>query len=100
MLPLGLLLVEVCLYTFQKIPFTCSYLPGKANIHFVFWACLLLFIRLFKEGANFESRMLGHRMSCMLMILFLAVVAAGTRWLTKVSMSPVEELEFEEEIPA
>jgi hypothetical protein len=100
MLFLGMLLVELCLYTFQKIPFTCSYLPGKANIHFVFWACLLFFIRLLKEGANFESRMLGHRMSCMLMILFLAVVAAGTRWLTEVRMSPVEELEFEEENPA
>ncbi|HTF64668.1 MAG TPA: hypothetical protein VK638_18465 [Edaphobacter sp.] len=100
MLFLGMLLVELCLYTFQKIPFTCSYLPGKANIHFVFWACLLFFIRLLKEGANFESRMLGHRMSCVLMILFLAVVAAGTRWLTKVRMNPAKELEFEEENPA
>jgi len=96
MLFLGMLLVELCLYTFQKIPFTCSYLPGKANIHFAFWACLLFFIRLLKEGANLESRMLGHRMSCMLMILFLAVIAAGTRGLTKVSMNPAKELEFEE----
>jgi hypothetical protein len=30
MLLLGILLVEICLYTFPKIPFTCSYLPGKA----------------------------------------------------------------------
>ena len=29
MLWLGILLVELCLYTFPKVPFTCSYLPGK-----------------------------------------------------------------------
>jgi hypothetical protein len=97
MLFLGMLLVELCLYTFQKIPFTCSYLPGKANIHFAFWACLLFFIRLLKEGANFESRMLGHRTSCIRMILFLAAVAAGMRWFTKVRMGSAQELVFEEE---
>jgi hypothetical protein len=97
MLFLGMFLVELCLYTFQKIPFTCSYMPGKANIHFVFWACLLFFIRLLKEGANFESRMLGHRKSFILLILFLALVATGTRWLTKLRMNLAKELEFEEE---
>src|SRR5205823_4334997 len=28
----GILLVEVSLDGFRKIPFTCSYLPGKANL--------------------------------------------------------------------
>src|SRR5260370_16633 len=37
---LSLLLIELLLLTFRKIPFTCSYLPGKANITalwFVYW---------------------------------------------------------------
>lgn len=37
---LSLLLIEVLLLKFHKIPFTCSYLPGKANITtlwFVYW---------------------------------------------------------------
>jgi len=100
MLFLGILLVEICLYTFQKIPFTCSYLPGKANIHFAFWACLMFFIRLLREGANFESRMLNHLPTCILMILFLAIVAAGLRWLAEVRKSPADELLFEAEIAA
>lgn len=99
MLFLGIILVELCLYSFQKIPFTCSYLPGKANIHFVFWACLLFFIRLLKDGANFENRMLKHLTSSILMILFLALFAIGTRWLTEVHMSMAEKLEFEDENP-
>jgi len=99
MLFLGMLLVELCLHTFQKIPFTCSYLPGKANIHFAFWACLLFFIRLLKEGANLESRMLGDRTSCIRMILFLAAVAAGMRWFITARMSSAQELVFEEENP-
>ena len=55
MLLLGILLVEICLYAFPKVPFTCSYLPGKANIHFVFWACVMVVIQLLYEAAKFES---------------------------------------------
>ena len=69
MLCLGILLVELCLYTFPKIPFTCSYLPGKAQIDFVFWACLMLIFRLLNEGAEIESRMLRHVLSCTGLIL-------------------------------
>ncbi len=29
---LSLILMELLLYGFHKIPFTCSYLPGKANL--------------------------------------------------------------------
>jgi hypothetical protein len=100
MLLLGLLVVELCLYTFPKISFTCSYLPGKANIHFVFWACLMVFIQLLKEGAKFESRMLNRPLSFMLMILFLAMVAAGMRWFAEVRASSAAELVFEEEYAA
>jgi hypothetical protein len=37
---LSLILLEVLLFRFQKIPFTCSYLPGKANIK-LFWVLYL-----------------------------------------------------------
>jgi hypothetical protein len=30
---LGVILSEVCLQNFQKLPFTCSYLPGKSRMH-------------------------------------------------------------------
>jgi len=37
---LSLILIEVLLLKFQKIPFTCSYLPGKANIKLL-WSVYL-----------------------------------------------------------
>jgi len=41
---IGCVLAELSLVGFYKIPFTCSYLPGKSNIQFVFWGFLVLFI--------------------------------------------------------
>jgi len=51
----------------------------ERNIHFAFWAFLMLLIQLLKEGVSFEGRMLNHLLSCLHMILFLALVAVGTR---------------------
>ena len=76
MMCLGTLLVELCLYTFPKLPFTCSYLPGKAQVHLVFWACVLFFVRLLDEASRLEDRMLGHVLSCIAMVLIVAVAAA------------------------
>ena len=45
----GVLLVERSLYQFQKIPFACSYLPGKANLN----VRLGLYAMLFLLGADF-----------------------------------------------
>lgn len=100
MMCLGGMLVELCLYTFPKLPFTCSYLPGKAQVHFVFWACVLLFVRLLDKAARLEDRMLGHVLSCIAMVLIVAVAAAGMRWLNKSRIALTEELIFEEEYPA
>jgi hypothetical protein len=96
-LSLGILLVEVCLRTFRKVPFTCSYLPGKANIHFVFWACLLASIRGLKEAASLEGQMLTHRSTFALMILALAIAMCGLRFFNEVQAKSTDELLFEEE---
>src|ERR1019366_4255474 len=34
---LGIILAEFSFDGVQKIPFTCSYLPGKSNLHLTFW---------------------------------------------------------------
>ena len=100
MLCLGILLVELCLYTFPKVPFTCSYLPGKAQVHFVFWACLMLFIRLLDKAARLEGRMLQHLLSCIFMVLIVALAAAGMWWLNGSRAALTENLLFEEEYSA
>jgi hypothetical protein len=100
MMCLGILLVELCLYTFPKLPFTCSYLPGKAQVHFVFWACVLFFVRLLDKASRLEDRMLGHVLSCIAMVLIVAVAAAGMRWLNRSRIALTEDFMFEEEYPA
>jgi hypothetical protein len=96
----GILLVEICLYTFSKIPFTCSYLPGKAGIHFAFWVCVLLFIRLLDEAAELEGRLLPGLLGSILMILIVALAAIGMRHLSASRAALTEELVFEEAYPA
>jgi hypothetical protein len=96
---LGTLLVELCLLSFPKVPFTCSYLPGKANIQIAFWSGLLLLFQLVSTGARFESRVMNHPLSYSLMILLLAVSLVGLRGLTGARERRGGEVVFEEEYP-
>jgi len=97
MLCLGILLIEICLYGFQKVPFTCSYLPGKANLHFAFWACLMVFLRLLQEGAEFEGHVLEDAVRCCILICTLMAGAAGMRWFNQTRTGSTEGLLLEEE---
>jgi hypothetical protein len=99
MIAFGLLLVELSLYRFVKFPFTCSYLPGKAQGHFVFWAGLMFFLHLLNDAAIFESRMLTHALGSILMMVALVSIAAAVRWVNESGAAPAQELLFEEEDP-
>jgi hypothetical protein len=99
MLLFGVLLVEVCVATFRKIPFACSYMPGKANLHFVFCAFLLFFIRLLKETAEFERGMLQHPGGSAVMIVVLAFAVTGAWSWSSYGGRSEDDLRFEEEAP-
>lgn len=43
---LGCVLVELCLIRFDKVPFTCSFLPGKTNFQAVFWGFAIISLML------------------------------------------------------
>jgi hypothetical protein len=97
MMLLGSLLVELCLYTFPKIPLTCSYLPGKAQIHIYFWVGLLVFIKLLSQAAAIETRLLYRLARCLFMLLAFATAALVMRYLSRTRASSSLELRFEEE---
>jgi hypothetical protein len=97
---LGILLVEVCLYTLRKIPFTCSYLPGKAGIHIAFWVCVIFFLRFLHEAAALEGRLLHRLLSGIMMIVIVALAAIGMLHLGASRADLTEELVFEEAYPA
>ena len=93
---LGILLTEICLYGFQKIPFTCSYLPGKSQVHLVVLGVLALF-RLIVLGVTYELQLLDDLAHTITLAAGLALVAACVYWRTQASAgASKEEIDFEE----
>jgi hypothetical protein len=96
LLAVGLLIVELCLATFLKVPFTCSYLPGKANIHFVFWATLFAMIWLLRKALEWEERLLERPLFVCLLAGALAILAGGIALVTEWRSRKTDVLVFEE----
>lgn len=94
---LGAIIVEFCLFTFPKISFACSYLPGKAKLHFVFWVALLASIFWLKDAASFEDRILNNAQAFVLMVVTLALVAAALHLIASMRARQIRQLVFEED---
>jgi hypothetical protein len=94
----GTILAYLCLHGFQKIPFTCSYLPGKSYVHMVV-LCSMGILLLVLKGVEFERRALQEPASYARMLFILCVVAGGARW-RMVVLADEAELQFEEAAPA
>jgi hypothetical protein len=73
----GCIVTESCLIGFYKVPFTCSYLPGKANIQVTFWGFLIVLLVLIVPCAEFELRALQSPLKSCFMIAALAATLAA-----------------------
>jgi hypothetical protein len=97
---LGTIIVNLALYDFRKIPFACSYLPGKMQVHMVVAAAAVLLL-LVAQSVLWEQEALQKPASTAAMLMLLAVVAVVTSWRVRVhAKSAREELKFEEADPA
>ncbi|MGO9337938.1 MAG: hypothetical protein ACLPY1_10565 [Terracidiphilus sp.] len=74
---LGFILVELCLIGFYKVPFTCSYLPGKTNIQFAFWGFVIVLLAVIVPCAEFELRALHQADRCGFMLSLLIGLAVA-----------------------
>jgi hypothetical protein len=92
----GLVLVELCMLGFTKIPFACSYLPGKGKIQFAFWACLTLLLPLIDEASDIEMRALTNSLAYGEMVAVLCLTLAATRWKNTEAMRKTERMRFDE----
>jgi hypothetical protein len=79
---LGALVAEVCLQGFQKIPFTCSYLPGKTNIHITFVFSVMVLLQFLAFCAGVELRAMAHPVHYLTTIATLAAALLFARWRT------------------
>jgi hypothetical protein len=74
---LGWVFAEISLVGFYKVPFTCSYLPGKTNIQFAFWGFAIVLIVLALSFAPFEMQVLGEPFRYAGLLIVLGVAACG-----------------------
>jgi hypothetical protein len=94
----GSILVDLSLLNVSKVPFACSYLPGKSNIQYMFWAFAVGFLPIAMEIANWEqwSFARGRRMAAMLGIF--GALALGS-WLANRHRAREATLYYEEQEP-
>jgi hypothetical protein len=74
---LGCIFVEIGLIGFYKVPFTCSYLPGKANIQLTFWGFVIVLLALILPCLQLELRALHDSSKFIFMLCLLGAVLGG-----------------------
>lgn len=77
---ISVLLVEVLTMEFPKIPFTCSYPPGKANVTILwvgYWVAFLLYAF---SMANLESWMVRRPVRLIPFYAIVAIAFGGFEW--------------------
>jgi hypothetical protein len=92
---LGVIFAELSLIGFYKVPFTCSYLPGKSNIQFAFWGFVVVLLVLAVSFAPFEYAALSNASTYSFLIVGLAVSECGLIAFNR-HRSKSAELYFEE----
>jgi hypothetical protein len=70
-------LVELGLIRFYKVPFTCSYLPGKANIQVIFWGFVFVFLILAFTVGNYELATFSDEGKYVQLMVLTGAAAAG-----------------------
>ncbi|HYP06589.1 MAG TPA: hypothetical protein VER03_10210 [Bryobacteraceae bacterium] len=96
LLLLSLILVELCLHGFHKLPFTCSYLPGKSNIQIAFGLSVMGLMAVTHSVATIERRALQDPARFAVMFAVLGLALAVARW----RVTPAAQVQFDDEPPA
>ncbi|WP_321475108.1 serine hydrolase domain-containing protein [uncultured Paludibaculum sp.] len=92
----ALILAELCLHGFHKIPFTCSYLPGKSQVHLAILGGLALLWSIILS-VMYERQALAEPKLFLPALIGFAVVWAGLRWRTAAHAGEEgAEVQFEE----
>jgi len=94
---LGIAMAELCLHGTQKLPFTCSYLPGKANFNVVLQLSGMVTLPLIVKAAELERDSFDSTAHYAAIVGVLAALAIGVRWsATRLAKSEEGALQFEE----
>ena len=101
MVAAGMILLTRLLTGFRKVPFACSYLPGKTDLRIKFGAYGIAFLTFTHLAAMFTNGMLETPARAVVLTAVLAAmtIRAQARW-AEFAASPYQQLQFEDaEIP-
>ena len=94
---LGIILAELSRDGVLKIPFTCSYLPGRTNFHMTFWLWIFLIVTLVLRAAVHEREAFENPLAGAAILCGLGIVAGFCMLRNHRLASPNHaELRFEE----
>jgi len=97
----GILLVELLLHRFRKIPFACSYLPGKANLNVRFGAGGIGFLFAASLGVQLEYWAMERPVRFVVLAAILAGIALWARRRTaEFAAIPGQRIQFEDLPPS
>jgi hypothetical protein len=77
---ISLVLIEMLTMEFRKIPFTCSYPPGKTNMPLLWASYWMAFVIFAFEMAKIESWMVKRPVRLILFYVIVAILFAGFEW--------------------
>ncbi len=93
----GVIVAELCLHGTQKLPFTCSYLPGKSNFNISFLLCSLLLFTVTMKAGQLERDALQNTAGYITILAILAALAVTIRYSAqRMARSSDGSLQFEE----
>ena len=91
--------VEATIYNFRKIPFTCTYLPGKSRANFLMLSGYG-FLTVIFQGAQYEMTLLPSAVKSTELIAGLAIAAAlAYHYSRKQAQLDPEGVMFEDKAP-
>jgi hypothetical protein len=94
---LGSLLADISLRSFRKIPFTCSYLPGKSKVHMVFWFGIFPVVLAIHKIAQLEERAMASPLRYCALAGTLATAAFAARLVANTGANRSEpEVQYED----
>ncbi len=92
----GTVLADLAMIKLRKLPFACSWMPGKTNLLVLFFGGLIVGVPLATQAGILEMHLLERPALWPLLISGLALVAVATRWRTRGSEARRQDLVFEE----
>jgi hypothetical protein len=96
---LGMLLVDVLLVGLRKIPFACTYYPGRSRAPTLWPLFVVAFVTYSYGLAGIENAAMTSRLLIGVVLASIAAVIAGLTYLRRLSLQGPPGLIYEEEEP-